>query len=180
MKLNHREKMIALGVGLVLALFVLDQLLLSPMFVRLATADDSIARDSQTLEQSNGMKRNGDLADVRWRKMSEGHIGTDASAAQSQLLNHMNEVARNTGVNLTSIKPEHGEKAQGFARTGFRASANVTMSTLVSFLLRLESPDLPIRVTDLQIKSNKPGVDDLTVDLGISTIYKLSAAEEAK
>ena len=180
MKLNPREKMIAVGVGLVLALLVLDQLLLSPMFERLATADDSIARDSQTLEQYNGITRDGDLASARWRKMSEGHIGTDASAAQSQLLNHINDVARNAGVNLASIKPEHGEKAQGFARTGFRASANVTMSTLVAFLQRLESPGLPVRVTDLQIKANKPGIDDLTVDLGISTIYKLSATEEAK
>ena len=172
--------MIAIGVGAALALLVLDQLLLEPMFVRLSSADKRIDDDSLTLAQASGITHNGAMASVRWQKMSAGHIGNDASATQSKLLNHVGLAARNASVNLASIRPERGEKAMGFARTGLRASGNVTMATLVAFLQHMQSSDLPVRVTDIQIKANKEGTDDLTVDVGISTLYKLSAAEEAK
>lgn len=180
MTISPREKMIAIGLGVVVGLYVLDQMLLAPMFDRLNVADGHIAADQITLQQSNATVQNGQMALKRWGDMSRGHIGLDASAAQSKLLNHVGDVARSAGLNLTSLKPEHGEKTMGFARAGLRATAATTMSTLAAFLQRLQSADLPVRVTDLQIKANKEGLDDLTVDVGISTIYQLPAAEAVK
>jgi len=45
------------------------------------------------------------------------------------------------------------------------------MAAISRFMWRLQTSKVPIRVTDLSITTRRDGIDDLSLDLGISTLY---------
>ena len=72
---------------------------------------------------------------------------------------------------LSSLKPERTEKEKDFFKITFRATGGGSMAQVGRFLWRIETAQVPVRVTDVTITSRKPGTDDLAVQLGIATSY---------
>ena len=60
----------------------------------------------------------------------------------------------------------------------FRASATGTMAQIGNFLFRLHTSNVPVRVTEMTLAAHKEATDDLTVQLGISTIFLASDTDK--
>jgi hypothetical protein len=67
-------------------------------------------------------------------------------------------------------KPDRIEKEKDFSKITFRATAKSNVKQLASFMYHIQSSTIPVRITDLTVTSPKE-VDDLTVSMGISTIF---------
>jgi len=53
----------------------------------------------------------------------------------------------------------------------FHASGEGNLKAVAGFIWRLETAKFPLRIQSLQIGSQKPGADDLTVQVDFSTLY---------
>lgn len=171
MKLNHREKIIAIVVGGVVALYVVDQLFLTPMLDRLSRANRTIEDGRLAVNDADALRNNSVRAQRNWTSIAGDTLKRDASTAEQQLLNRIQDWAQSSNLSLTSLKPERNEKEKDFDRVTIRTSGNGSMSQIGRFLYALNESKVPVRVSDLQITSRKDGADDLAVQLGISTIY---------
>src|SRR5687768_13015923 len=105
MKLSDREKYIGYGAGAVIALLLLDSVLLSPLFARLNDADARVAKASQELIASSQLFDNSNRARRKWKDMAGDTVKTDASPAESQLLNSARQWAGSAGLTVNSLKP---------------------------------------------------------------------------
>jgi hypothetical protein len=169
--MSKRERMIGLVAGGVLGLLALDQILLSPLLARLDAADLRVNEAQIGLADARKLFQ-GDLQGRRdWNTMAGESLKLDAPAAESQLLNAVRDWAQAAGLGLTSLKPERNEKEQGYQKLTIRATATGSMRQASRFLQSVQSADIPVRVSDIQIASRKEGTDDLTLNLGLSTIY---------
>lgn len=173
MAMSPRERWIAIGLGVVVGAYALDAVLLTPLTERLRIADKSIGDDTVALTTADGLQANQDVANRRWKELTGTTLKSDFSAAESQLLNRVRDVAQSSGLTLDSLKPERSEKQKDFQRMTYRAATTGNMKQTAKFLDALRTADIPLRLTDVQISSRKDGTDDLTMQAGIATIYVL-------
>jgi Tfp pilus assembly protein PilO len=114
----------------------------------------------------------------RWTEISSGALKRDESQSESQMLQNVLEWARGAGMEVPSFKRERVEREKDFVKVTFRATGTGTMNQIGKFLWRIQTASVPVRITDVSITSKKEGTDDLSVQLGIATIYLTAEAEK--
>ncbi|HEV7299350.1 MAG TPA: GspMb/PilO family protein [Tepidisphaeraceae bacterium] len=171
MKLSNREKYVGIGAAVVIGLFALDSVLLSPLLARLNDADQRVALANRELREADQLFQNSLRARRKWKDMAGDTVKTDESAGQSQLLNRVDGWAQDAGLPLSALKTGRGEGEQGFQRISVQATAAGTMAQVSRFLYSVHTAKVPVRVSELQIASRKEGTDDLALQVSISSIY---------
>ena len=162
MAFSKRERFIGIATAAVVGVLALDRLAVTPLLAQRAQLE---------LDRANRVFSTSRLASRKWKELSGTSLKTDASEAESQILNSVREWAQDAGIALSSIKPERAEKEKDWDKITFRATGTGSMNQVARFLWRLRTATMPVRITDLQIGSRKEGTDDLSLQLGISTIF---------
>ena len=171
MKLSGRERIIAIGAVGVIGALALDSVLITPLIDRMNTANAVVKSNEQALNDGKALIENQTAAARAWKRIAGESLKRDASAAEGQLLNKVRDYAQSSGLAVSSLKPERSEKENDFQRITVRASATGNMSQMSRFLYSLKNADIPLRVSDVQFAARKEGTDDLSLQIGVSTIY---------
>ena len=171
MKLNTRERYIAIGVGVVVLLYIADSFFFTPELDALSQANRLIEAHQQDLQNNNGVMQNSLTARRKWKALTANHLASDASTAEVELLARVRDAAERAGLSLGQQNRSQHEKQGGFETITRRFSGEGTMARLSQFLYILDESDLPLRVVDLSVSSKKDGTDDLEIQLGIATLY---------
>jgi hypothetical protein len=170
--LSNRERTVGILTAAVLGILALDRLALTPMMerkqdleVKTQNVRDDLARVSDLFQKRRAMGQT-------WREMVAGGLKTEASEAESQALQALEGWAREARLNVTMLKQEGTEKQKPYQVITFRASGTGTMDSVSRFLYKVQQSKMPLRIEDMTITSRKEGsTDDLTVTLGVSTIF---------
>jgi type II secretory pathway component PulM len=170
--LSKRERFIGIATGAVVALLALDWFIFTPLLERRTQVQADITIAQVKFDRATLLFNNTKAVNTRWGEMLSGGLKADASAAESQVLQAVHDWARESGLNMSSIKRERTDKVNQFQQVTLRAAANGNMGAASRFLWRVQTARIPVRITDLLISSTrKEGTDDLSLTLGISTIY---------
>lgn len=171
MILSKRERYIGIATTAVVALLALDRFVFTPLMERRTQVQNDITLAQLDLDRATLLFNNSRSVNKRWGEMLDGGLKTDASAAESQVLQAVNEWAREAGLNM-SLKRERTDKMNQFQQITLRAAANGNMAAVSRFLYKLQTARIPVRITDILLSSTrKEGTDDLSLTMGISTIY---------
>ncbi|HEV8608231.1 MAG TPA: GspMb/PilO family protein [Tepidisphaeraceae bacterium] len=171
MILSRRERYIVIGAVTVVGLLALDRIFLTPLIDRRQVINAQMRLASEEMERADRLFANRIRLNRKWAEMSGSALKIDGSTAESQIIRAVGDWALEAGLNLSSVKPERAEKEKQFQKITFRANATGNMAAVSKFLWRLQTSKVPIRVIDLSITTRRDGVDDLSLDLGISTLY---------
>ena len=170
MVMSQRERYIVIGTVAVVALLALDRLFISPLLARQADLDTKIEAARLEVAHNEELFERSSHANRKWKEMTAGALKRDASTTESQLIDSIGQWAQDARVSV-SYKPERSEKQKDFVKVTYRATFNANMGQLRTFLLHIQRATIPIRVTDLQVSSRPEGTDNLTVSMGIATVY---------
>jgi hypothetical protein len=139
---------------------------------QIATAKDKVRQNDDLVDRS---KR----AATHWREMVSGGLRKDASEAESIVTNNLREWAQEAGMNLTGLTPARPEKEKDFYRITIRATGTGRMSEISRFLYKIQNASIPVRISEMQISNRgKEGVDDLGIQMAISTVYVAPESEK--
>jgi hypothetical protein len=170
--LSNRERSVGILTAAVLGVLALDRLALTPLLAKRTEIDSQIhaARDKlDEVDSVYGKRREIGLA---WREMVAGGLKTEASEAESQVLQALEGWAREARLNVTMLKQEGTEKQKPYQAITFRVSGSGTMESVSRFLYKVQQSKMPMRIMDMTITSRKEGAtDELSVTLGVSTIF---------
>lgn len=169
--LSKREKTIGYVTCAVLGALVLDRAVLTPLTDRLGAADDRVLAAQQQLTGAQDLFQNDLRARRAWKEMAGTTLQQNAPAAESQVSNALHAWAQQSGLALTSLKPERSEAENDFQRITIRATATGTMEQVTRFLYAVQTANIPIRISDIQLVSRSEGTDELSLQIGLSTIY---------
>jgi len=181
--LSKRERYIVIGVVAVIAVFALDRMLISPLLASREELKNSITaakfkyRDNQILIKNDPTKK------VEWKGMQDKGLKADKCLVEGQVLQLLNDWAKEARLNLTTEKPEREEtmgvkpndKEKPFRRVTFRAAGTGNAYQVSEFVKKIQAGSIPIKINELAISSRKDGVDDLNLSL---SIYALLLAEQ--
>ena len=183
MNLNQRERTIAIVVGVLVGLWLLDYVAISPL---LAQRDDllhSIDTAQSTLRDGRDLVARRHTLDAQLANNVKNGLQRDQDAATSQLLNNLNQWAGDCGLALPALKPSGaaqtvtkpggraGEKEKAFLKIGVRVTGAGNLVQITRFMYRIQTASIPVRITDFSISSKKDGTDDLEINMNISTLF---------
>ena len=185
MVLSKRERYAGIIAIAVLVVLVFDQLVFSKLMTRREELAVQLENRSKELNEAQENLETSRRAGTRWAEISRGALARDGSSAENRVLTSVSEWAREAGMALSSLKPERTEKEGEFIKITFRATGTGQMNQIGRFLHRVQTSNVPLRISDLTLTSRKEGVDDLTASVGIATVYpapedKSRASEAAR
>lgn len=170
MLVSKREKYIAIGMVSAIALLVLNSFIIEPYTAALADISDKHdAAVQQLSDDANLFSRRVRLQKI-WADMESHGLKTQESAADSQLQHAILDWAQQAGVNPQNLKSDQPLKEGTFQAIGYRVTATGTMVSISRLLWALETATMPIRVSDVRVTPEREGTDDLSVQLGVSTL----------
>jgi len=169
MVLSKRERILALATLLVLGALVANSLILDPLFTqRRQAANERIDLEAQLADAQNTFDRRG-LLERKWKAVLED-MRSDTDA-ESRVTKALNEWSRETRLTLTSIKPERTTGDKGISEITFVVAGRGSLESVASFLHKVETAELPVKVTTMQLGSTSESGDSMSLQLRLSTIY---------
>jgi Tfp pilus assembly protein PilO len=171
MTITKRERLFTIALLAACGAFVLDRLAISPYIAR----RDELVLNRQAME-TNLSEAHQTLRDQRRLKKElagmEGFFKLDPSDAEGRLLTLLQQSDQSSGVSGASFQRVGIVEEHGFTRLTFQATVIGKMSAVASFLYRIESASMPIRVDDVQVAPKQESGDDLQVHFSVSTLCR--------
>jgi Tfp pilus assembly protein PilO len=157
--------------ALAVVAFVVNSYVITPLTKSHAELEAEQQRLGQEFERATHMLRRQRLMARELRDMTANGLTRDPLDAESRLLHAIRDWAEETGLSVSSVKPERGKDDTEIGRIDVLVSGTGSMQAVARFLWKAENARLPLRINDLQLGSRKDGMDDLSLQLRLSTLY---------
>jgi len=172
MVFSKRERIVFVLTGAALAVLLLDYYVLEPLWdarnetkQRRAKLDDEMRNANLLLQKSREMSG-------KWREMVASGMKGQPQETESQILHAVDGWSKEVAMKVSSVVRQ--ERSTGntlLPEMCFHASGEGNLKAVAGFIWRLETAKFPLRIQSFQISSQKPGADDLTVQVDFSTLY---------
>lgn len=170
MVLTKRERTIAICLGAIAAIFLLDRFVLTPYWEAETRIEKETAKATQQLQKQNDLFTNGPRVDRAWRELLSDGLKTNAPAAESQVLHALRDWSQSAGVELQSVKPERTAERGEFQEIRFSAAGTGRTTSVSRMLWSLETASFPLRLGEVRLTSRTEGTDDLTFQFNVTAL----------
>lgn len=166
MAMARRERLLALTVGVAVALYAGDALILTPFLEQQKALAEMRLKDRNEATAARDEHRR--EAKLKSRIQS---LATEQKDAERQLLGAITEWARETGVTMSSVKPEYVDSKKQLKEVLVQAAGSGKNENMVRFLYKLHAAKFPLRVIKTQLGTRTNDSEELTLNLRVSTLY---------
>jgi hypothetical protein len=170
--LSKRERYIVILTLTVVGILALDYLFVTPLLDRRTRLGNELTVAEQDVLQQRRDMSNATRARRKWRDVSGGTVKRDTPEVETQVYGAVQEWAKDARMNLSSFRYERTEKEKGFNKVTFIATGTGGMEQIGRFLFRIQTANIPVRITDLQIGTKKEGTDDLSLQVKIASVFE--------
>ena len=170
MQNNRRETLVKIGIGVVVGLFLLDRLVISPAMAgwtaqgeRLAALRKDVQRGRQLIEREQSLRG-------RWEEMQRTDMADDISIAENDVFQAISRWTLDSHVNFTELKPQWRAGDEGCETFAFRATAVGDQATLGRLLYEIETDPLPAHVEECELSARDAKGTQLTMEMRFSFV----------
>ena len=171
MVFSKREKIIVAAAVAVLGVLVLDLYVLTPLMDEWGAVKVRRDRLVAKTAQAGSLLRRRRLLGRTWRRMLAEGMTPDPAAAESQVLRSLRNWSADTGLRLSSLRPERSTEDSKLPEITVHAAGTGSMASVSRFLWRIETAKIPVKIKMLQLGSRRDGTDSLSLHLKVSTLY---------
>ncbi|MEN6426783.1 MAG: hypothetical protein ABFD90_17185 [Phycisphaerales bacterium] len=170
MVLTKRERILAIVTVLVLGTLAINSAIIKPLSTwRQETEDEKLELEAQIQEAQNLFEHRR-LLERKWRGLLSEGMKSDADA-ESRIARALTEWARQTRLTLSSVKPDRAITEKGMNEITFAVAGEGTLDAVTSFLYRVETAELPVKVTNMSLGSSNESGENMSLQLRLSAVY---------
>jgi len=173
LKLKKKELFLAVIVGLLLVMFIVQKGIIQPMVSKAREKTDEIAAKEKQFAKMLRISASDDIIES---KFEEFKTFIEASGSEEEKLaeamRKIEELARKSKISLQDVKPEGMVELEfGGKQKTIRIITNGTQESFLRFVYLLESCDLAFSVSklDMKVKSEESAL--LDIDTMVSFAY---------
>ena len=170
MKIDSRQKALALVAISAVALLAGDRLLITPLTGLWKGHASRISELRGNLDQGTSLMAREQATRDRWDRMRKSVLPTDASAAESKVLTAVERWTRESGITFTSIKPQWKQNADDYKTLECRVDATGDMESITRFIYELERDPLALRVEDLELSARDDNGQQVSLGLRFTAL----------
>lgn len=154
---SQREKYLKIGVAVVVGLFLLDWLIISPFTRSWAARSERIEKLEKDVSRGKQLLDREEAIRTRWAEMLRTDLPNEVSAAENEIYKAVGRWVRESRISLTSLTPQWRTHEEGYTTLEARASATGDQAALGRFLYEMEVDPLPVRVHETEITARDAG-----------------------
>ncbi len=176
---STRERYFMIGVAAAVRLWAVDRFAITPYFDarQAVAAEHETARD----EEAKVARLHRDERRMRrvWSQMRAAGIESAPSEVEGRVLHALRMWAQSSGIAHLSLRPARVNREHGFVQVLVHAGGSGSMTAIANLLWSVESDTTsPMRVEELRLTPAKEGMDDLQLELTVSTLCAVPEAEQ--
>lgn len=177
MKIENRQRFLAILAGATLTLLLADRLIVGPLIqgwkqrsIELAELRTSIAKGNQTLDREQRIRD-------RWDSMRTNTLPENVSQAENEVLRAFERWSDESLISISSIKPQWKRAGEDFLTLECRADAAGSIQEVARFLYLVEKDPLALKVESVEITSRDENGRQLAVALQVSGLQLNAPAQ---
>jgi hypothetical protein len=154
---QNRQKVLLIATASVIALYVLDAVLITPLTTTWKTHAAEIVKLQKDVARGRGLIERGPQTQRKWTEMQAGALPKDAAQAEQDLISAFDRWGRENRIELGSIKPQWKRGTDRYSTLECRVDATGTLATLSRFLYELEKSPIALRVDSVELTARDEG-----------------------
>ena len=178
MILTKRERYIAIVTGALVGVLLLYFIVIGPYIDRRGQIKAEVEAAMNDKEKADLLFRQQIKMRHVWKEMIDGGLSVSQSDAESQLQLALNDWSRDCGVTVSKLKDERSVLDGKFVQIGFHLTGTGPLATISNLLWRVETTTMPLRVSEIQVTPLKEGIDELQLELSLSTLCRLPDSDK--
>lgn len=179
MRSNRREALLKIVVAVVVGLFVLDRMILSPATAHWKEQGERIADLRQKVERGRQLMERERSVRARWADMQRADLPDDLSAAENDVYKAIGRWASQSRVGFTSLTPGWRHE-EGYDTYECRASALGDQASLGRLLYEIESDPLPAHIEECELTARDAQGKQLGLTVKFSFLRLTEAGKNAR
>jgi hypothetical protein len=168
MNLNQRQKMLALLAMGVIALFVTDKILITPLTQHWKSRSIRIAQLKERVREGGELLKRDAVLTEQWSRVTNNVLNPKKSEAEGQMLKAFDRWSRAGSVTVSSIRPQWKESDGDFKTLKCRADVAGGISGITKFLYQIERDALGVKVDSMEIQSRDTEGSQLALVIEVS------------
>lgn len=178
--MNRREKILALVIAGLAALFAADRLIVAPLTAGFAEVRDETRSLEADLTEANAMVKSQRKIEQRWTAVRLAGLADAADAARLRVQVTASAWARDSGLSLNTLSTGRPEEGETYDRLGFSLTGVGTIESIQKFLIKVDQADFPLRIGDCTVTGRSDEASELTLSLKLTTIVQRDEREETR
>jgi len=162
-KIDNRQKLLAIVAIGCLALLACDRLIITPLIHTWKDRDRRISELSERFVHGTTLLDRENSIRERWAEMQSNTLPSNVSVAESKVLKSVDQWTQDSGISFTSIKPQWKQNADDCLVLECQASAFGDIQALTRFLYDLERDPLALKVEDVEIAARDDNGQQLSL-----------------
>lgn len=169
MVLSRRERSMALAVAVLLGLFLLDGVVVTPGLARWAAVEADIAKAEEEIQKADRVLAREGAAEAQWKSL-QGGLTHGTLDQVFYFVDHLWELASRAGTSFQKTEPLKRVDPRGdFNEISYDVRLQCDIRSLARFAYELDHSAEPLQVRRLQVTA-RPGAPPLDVNVQISTL----------
>jgi hypothetical protein len=165
-KLNNKEKILVIALGLVLIIFMLKAFVFSPMYEKISDYSDEIAQSKLAIRKFMALEHNRPEI-LKAQKQIEGYSSLKGSEEEkvAMIMSKVESEARKAKLQILDMSPAGSSKVKGgvvIYKVQFRAESQ--LKSLLDFMSGIENANILLQFEKLALSTKGEGSDILKID----------------
>jgi Tfp pilus assembly protein PilO len=168
MKIKDRKQLLTIAAVAVVAIFLADRLVLTPLGnawtdrnKRIDALSKKVADGKQLVSRERAVRH-------RWEQMRTNTFPQNQSQAEQQLLRGFDQWAKDSGITLTSLSQQWKYDAEDFRTLQCRVEGAGNLKAISRFLYEMEKSPTALKLDNLEITAHDNEGQQLTVSMQVS------------
>ncbi len=174
---SRREKAIALVAVAAAGLWLLDRVVLAPVWSACKDDREQAFSLQRELFNADQLLRRSDAMERRYARRAAAGVTLPVSQVEGNMIEALERWATEARLSEVSLRPDRRDPVDGVQTIGCRVTAEGTMSSLVRLCWLMENASIPLRIDALRVGSSDSTRDLLSIQLDVSTVCLDPAAQ---
>ena len=171
MKIDNRQRLLAILAIAIVGLFVLDRVVVTPLVESWKARSATVAQLRKSIEKGNSLMQRESHTRQRWNEVRKSTLPTSASQAEKELLGAFEKWSRDSGVSISSVRPQWKKGAtEDYSVLECRVDAAGTLPVLAKFLYNIENSPMAVRTETVELTARDNNGQQIALGLLISAV----------
>jgi hypothetical protein len=177
-KIKNRQQLLMVAAVAVVALFVADKLLITPLSQWWKDRSKAITDLREKVARGNNMIDREHALRSTWERMRTNTLPSDESFAEEQVLKAFRKWERDSRVTITSISPQSKHDSDEYSTIQCRVEASGTIDNMNHFLYELEKDPMALKLELVELSSHDTEGQQLLLGLQVSGLIVTPPAQK--
>lgn len=168
MRIDNRQRFLAILAGVGVGLLVADKMILTPLINGWKDRADRIVELRKSISKGALVLQREDRIRERWDSMRTNTLPDNISQAENEVLRAFERWSEDSHISVSSIKPQWKRAGDDYMTLECRADAFGSIQAVSRFLYNVEKDPLALKVESVEISSRDDSGRQLSLALQVS------------